>query len=250
MNLIESVLGNWNDEEWKARLASLEVDEFRLDQWEAQKNRLRKKTVGGVELAVALPRLCQLKDGDVLACTATDAIVVRITLKEVMIIDLGGAVGLPPDAIARNCFELGHALGNQHWPAVVKGERVYVPLTVDRKVMDSVMRTHRFEHVTHAFVPGADVIPYLAPHEARRLFGGADATPHSHTAAYQTAMPGTTHSHIHAHPHRHADGTTHTHPHAHAHEHPHQAAPVGIHQHAELHGSFAAHDHAHDDKTQ
>jgi urease accessory protein len=46
--------------------------------------------------------------------------------------------------------------------------------------MASVMKTHAFPGVTYEFVPGADVIPYLAPHEARRLFGGADATPHSH----------------------------------------------------------------------
>lgn len=246
MILIESVLGNCSDAEWKVRLAPLRIDEFRLDQWEAQKNRLRKKTVGGVELAVALPRLYQLKDGDVLACSDSDAVVVRITLKDVMVIDLSGAAALAPDAIARSCFELGHALGNQHWPAVVKDTRVYVPLTVDRKVMDSVMRTHRFEHVTYEFQPGASVIPYLAPHEARRLFGGADATPHSHTQAYQTAPAGGPHSHLHAHAHTHPDGTTHAHPHEHQHQHPHQSAPLGVHQHAELHGSFAAHDHVHD----
>ena len=45
--------------------------------------------------------------------------------------------------------------------------------------MASVMKTHAFEGVTYEFVPGAEVIPYLAPHEARRLFGcrgGARAT--------------------------------------------------------------------------
>ena len=69
------------------------------------------------------------------------------------------------------CVELGHALGNQHWAAVVKGRRVYVPLAVSRAVMASVMKTHSFEGVTYAFVPGADVIAHLAPREARRLFG-------------------------------------------------------------------------------
>jgi urease accessory protein len=54
---------------------------------------------------------------------------------------------------------------------------------VDRKVMDSVMRTHAFVGVTHEFVPGTEVIAYLAPHEARRLFGGANATPHTHLPA-------------------------------------------------------------------
>ena len=84
----------------------------------------------------------------------------------------------------RTCVELGHALGNQHWPAVVKDNQVFVPLTVDRKVMASVMRTHAFAGVEITFLAGAEVIPYLAPHEARRLFGGADSTPHSHVLDY------------------------------------------------------------------
>ena len=54
----------------------------------------------------------------------------------------------------RTCVELGHALGNQHWPALVKDTRVFVPLTVDRKVMASVMNTHRFEGIRYEFVPG------------------------------------------------------------------------------------------------
>jgi len=75
-------------------------------------------------------------------------------------------------AMAR-CVELGHALGNQHWPAVTNGTRVYVPLTVARAVMASVMKTHAFAGISYAFAPGAEVIPYLAPHEVRRLLGTA-----------------------------------------------------------------------------
>jgi urease accessory protein len=53
----------------------------------------------------------------------------------------------------------------------VKGLQVYVPLTVARAVMESVLKTHAFEHMTWAFVPGSEVVSRLAPHEARRLFG-------------------------------------------------------------------------------
>ena len=88
---------------------------------------------------------------------------------------------LAPEMAMRTCVELGHAMGNQHWPALVKGTVVYVPLTVDRKVMASVMNTHRFEGIRYEFVPGREVIPYLAPHESRRLFGGAEGPVHSHT---------------------------------------------------------------------
>ncbi|MGW0434361.1 urease accessory protein UreE [Micromonospora sp. NPDC003197] len=180
--LVESVVGNAGEPDWEVRLKAAQVDNLVLDQWEAQKNRLRKLTRDGTEVAISLGRGTRLRDGDILVWDepTTTAIVARIELGEVMVVDLGGLDGQPTELAIRSAVELGHAIGNQHWPAVVKGGSMYVPLTVDRKVMDSVMRTHAFVGITHEFVPGTEVIAYLAPHEARRLFGGADATPHSH----------------------------------------------------------------------
>ncbi|MGK5740389.1 urease accessory protein UreE [Micromonospora sp. URMC 103] len=180
--LVESVLGNANEPTWETRLGAVRVDRLMLDQWEAQKNRLRKHTVDGVEVALSLGRGNRLRDGDVLhwdEARAT-AIVAHVELGEVMVVDLGRLAKEPAELGLRSAVELGHAIGNQHWPAVVKGTRMYVPLTVDRKVMDSVMRTHDLSGISHSFVPGTEVIAYLAPHESRRLFGGADSTPHTH----------------------------------------------------------------------
>ena len=94
----------------------------------------------------------------------------------------------------------GHAIGNQHWPAVVKGTKVYVPLTVDKKVMLSVMETHHIEDITYRFIEGTEVIPYLAPHEVRRLFGGAGHESHSHEHVHGRIVT-----------HDHGDGHVHTH---------------------------------------
>ena len=182
MILVEKPLGNERDPSWAQLLEDAVIDTLDLDQWQAQKSRMRLRTDAGVEVAIALDRNSHLRDGDVLAWDEPNltAIVARVTLKEVMILKLDGLMGLPPEELARACVELGHALGNQHWPAVVKGTSVYVPLTVDQKVMESVMRTHAFEGITPEFAPGAEIIPHLAPHEAGRLFGGAESTPHSH----------------------------------------------------------------------
>jgi urease accessory protein len=182
MQLVESVFGNVNDPAWKHRLEGARIDHLELDQWEAQKNRLRKNTEGGVELALSLDRNQHLHDGDILAWDEAThaAVVARIQLKDVMVIRLTELLQHSPEQILRTCVELGHALGNQHWPAVVKENQVFVPLTVDHNVMASVMRTHAFHGIEYKFMPGAEVIPYLAPHEARRLFGGADSMPHSH----------------------------------------------------------------------
>lgn len=201
MLLIEAILGNVREEPWASRLASATVDQLVLDQWEAQKNRIRKPTRDDVEIALSLDRSSHLHDGDVLHWdeSTRSAIVVSINLQDVLVIKLSGLLDKSPQLLAQTCFELGHALGNQHWPAVVKETHVYVPLTVDRNVMQSVMRTHAFADISYEFVKGAEVIPYLAPHETRRLFGGADATPHSHAPG-----PGQPHTHAHPHPHHHS----------------------------------------------
>ena len=217
MIIIQQTLGNERDAAWRERLAAATIDALRLDQWEAQKSRLRKATEGGVELALSLDRATQLRDGDVLHWSEADgrAVVARIALNDVMIVDLNRALGGSPADVVRTIFELGHALGNQHWPAIVKGERVYVPLTVDRKVMASVMKTHAFADISYTFAPGVEVLPYLTPHDARRLFGGAGQASH-------------------AHPHGHGDGPANGHAHAHSHAHPHE------HDHHHDHGHGGA----------
>ena len=182
---VDAVAGRAADDGWPGRLEGARVDVLRLDQAEAQKSRLRKTTDGGVEVAISLDRGAQLRDGDILAWDEArgTAIVARIDLNEVLVIEVSGLLNRPPEVTAATCVELGHALGNQHWPAVVKGTAVYVPLTVARAVMASVMKTHALEGVTYEFVPGAEVIEYLAPHEARRLFGGAEGHRHDDARA-------------------------------------------------------------------
>ena len=206
MKVIETLLGNSEDPAWKVRLENARVDVLSLDQWQAQKNRFRRKTDGGIDLAISLERNLHLHDGDVLFWDSASrlAIITRIQLKDVMVIRLDGLLLQAPELLGRTCLELGHALGNQHWPAVVKGTNVYVPLTVNQQVMNSVMKTHAFEGITYEFVPGKTVIAYLSPHESRKLFGGAESVPHSH---------------IHDHEHDHV--IAHSHDQSHEHEHKH-----------------------------
>lgn len=176
MNIYSEIIGNLHDPKWAERATSDRVEYIELDQWTAQKSRFVVHSEAGDEYAVALKRHVQLTDGDILTHDALNRRIVafRIRLNDVLVADLSALVAAPTDELLHTAVELGHAIGNQHWPAVVKGTKVYVPLTVDRKVMASVMQTHRLEGVTCTFQPGAEVIPYLAPHEIRRLFGGTD----------------------------------------------------------------------------
>ena len=176
MQIYSEILGNLRDPQWAERAAGDRIEYIDLDQWTAQKSRFVARSETGDDYAVALRRHVQLADGDILHYDALNRRIVafRIRLNDVLVADLSALAGAPAGELLQTAVELGHAIGNQHWPAVVKGTKVYVPLTVDRKVMASVMQTHRLEGVVCTFQRGAEVIPYLAPHEIRRLFGGAE----------------------------------------------------------------------------
>lgn len=200
MNVYTEIIGNiHHSPEWASKLGEAEVETVYLDQWTAQKSRFLAKSDKGNEYPVALKRHSQVVDGDILYYSPEEkkAVVIRIELSPVLVIDMGGLAAKDPNTIIRISVELGHAIGNQHWPAVVKDTKVYVPLTVDKKVMLSVMETHHIEGITYEFQKGMEIIPYLAPHEIRRLFGGAGQESHSHEHIHEAC--GCEHMHTHHH---------------------------------------------------
>ena len=104
-----------------------------------------------------------------------------------------------PEQLIERCVQLGHALGNQHWPAIVQNGFVYVPMAVNRLVMNSVMNTHHFKDITFRFAPGSEIVDLLEPTQARRLFGGTERP----MDGGHTHAPLDGHAHHHAHHHMH-----------------------------------------------
>ena len=242
MKVYSEVIGNLNlSDEWGKKLADADIDYIYLDQWTAQKSRFLGKGISGKEYPIALARHSQIVDGDIVEYNpdTNTAVVLKIELSPVLVVDLSGLSGSKPEEIIRISVELGHAIGNQHWPAVVKGTKVYVPLTVDKKVMMSVMQTHHIEGIKYDFQKGVEIIPYLAPHEIRRLFGGAGHESHSHEHDHGHIVYA--HEHTHSHDHSHGE-MSHSHEHNHVHQHSHGDE---AHSHDHIHDSGEEHDHEH-----
>lgn len=182
MKVYRDILGNISQPEWQKRIATSQIEYIDLDQWTAQKSRFVARGDRGGEYAISLARHSTLSDGDIICYRADEGsmTVVRLRMNDIMVIDLGALMHQEIATALHIAVELGHALGNQHWPAVVQGSKVYVPLTVDRRVMQSVMKTHSLEHIAYSFRPADQIIPYLSPHEVRRLMGAAHHNEHSH----------------------------------------------------------------------
>lgn len=233
MKIYTEIIGNLYSPEWKEKAGKAEIDFINLDQWTAQKSRFVAKGDSDAEYAVALKRHSQLLNGDILEYRPETGkiVAIRIELSDVLVADLSALARKAPERIIHLSVELGHAIGNQHWPAVVKGTKVYVPLTVDKKVMESVMRTHHIEDIAYGFQPGSEVIPYLAPHEIRRLFGGTGPDSDVH--------------HHHMQPHEHAHTHTYEHTHAHSHDEAHEPGSAHTHEHIHGEGQDAVPMHTH-----
>lgn len=170
------ILGNIAEPQWAELYAASAVEHITLDQWAAQRSRLKAVGDRGNEYAIALKRRTTLRDGDVVSYNAEERqmAVIRLRLNDILEIDLGALANMDSETIISTAVELGHAIGNQHWPAVVRGTKVFVPMTVDRKVMQSVMNTHRIPHIAYSFRSAEQIIPYLSPHEVRQIVGHND----------------------------------------------------------------------------
>jgi urease accessory protein len=147
------------------------LDEVSVEERQAHKSRLRLQTSKGRELGLVLPRGMKLADGDVFALADEEGqadgqgcgVLVHILLQEVMVLTL-----LPTAKVLKrlhHLVRLGHVLGNQHWPVAIVGEQVLVPVSLDRAVMETVLRTH---HLTNFF----------SIHYERRAWPQEEATSH------------------------------------------------------------------------
>ena len=183
MEIFTEIKGNIHAPEWKYFIEGRPIEQIDIDQWTAQKCRFTVMSDRGNQYTIALKRHEQLRDGDILSYDpqSEEVVSIRIHFNEVMVAELTSVIIEPLEEIIRTAVELGHALGNQHWRVVVKGTKVYVPITVDREVMESVMRTHHLEGVVCQFRAGEEVASELEPHEVRHLFGGASHQDFAHT---------------------------------------------------------------------
>ena len=202
MDVYRTIIGNIADPLWQERLQKCDIDNVLLDQWNAQKSRLLAIGESGRPYAIALERGVRLRDGDIIAynTSSRSMVVVRLRLSEVMIVDLSSLFRRSPTEAIATAIELGHAIGNQHWPAVVRGAQVFVPMSIDRKVMESVMKSHPIEGLEYEFRPGSEIIPYLSPHELRLLFGGStEQCYHNHNHSHNEHHHTHSHHKVHAH---------------------------------------------------
>ena len=129
MKIYTEIIGNLQDPEWVKKAREAEIEYIDLDQWTAQKSRFVVKGDRENEYAVALKRHSQMLDGDIIEYLPEQRRIaaIRIRLNDVLVADLSDLARQTPETIIHISVELGHAIGNQHWPAPYRRCRLLVP---------------------------------------------------------------------------------------------------------------------------
>ena len=149
MFIADTLLGNLvADTELAYRVQAMEkagaVARVAISASEAQRRRMRLTSETGVDVGIVAEGNAPLKNGDVLSHAGDESqlVVVEVAPAEAMAIRM---VPRPADeaSFAAGVL-LGHMLGNQHWPITVEGAAVLTPVSIDRHVMEAVVRTHGF----------------------------------------------------------------------------------------------------------
>jgi urease accessory protein len=149
MQYLSRCLGNiHHDPGLRARVATWQqdgtLDDAIVDERDTHKGRLRIFTEKGQEYGLLLARGTVLAAGDVFLLEEGEgAVRISLTPQELMVLTLRDDLSVQERL--RWAVRAGHVLGNQHWPVAVVGEHLLTPVTIDRAVMETVLKTH---HVT------------------------------------------------------------------------------------------------------
>jgi urease accessory protein len=156
--VVDTMLGNVHHDEHlalsvQAREKNGSALRIRISASDAQRRRLRVSSESGTEVGVNIAHGEALHDGDVLApgSDGDQVVLVEVAPSEAMAIRVD--VEIPAEQLFAYGVRVGHMLGNQHWPIEVEKDVVLTPVTIDHKVMETVLATHGFEGLTWEFIP-------------------------------------------------------------------------------------------------
>ncbi|MEM6451131.1 MAG: urease accessory protein UreE [Cyanobacteria bacterium P01_D01_bin.105] len=138
--LAQTYLGNAREDEGLAKRVGqaiaaglcLEVEIGRSDR---TKGRILTRTASGQPVGLMKDRDWQLREGDVLETVQGHLVLVHVEAQPLMALRFSPNAHNHPTALV----QLGHTLGNQHWPITVRGDVVYVEMVATQAQMEKVV---------------------------------------------------------------------------------------------------------------
>ena len=110
--------------------------EVNLSQIDRGKGRIHAQSDSGISVGIIKSRDWLLREGDVLETKQGKLLLVHIQAQELMVLSFAESVVNNPIEL----IHLGHVLGNHHYPIIVKDNKIYLQLIVDKEVIEATIR--------------------------------------------------------------------------------------------------------------
>lgn len=110
--------------------------EVNLSQSDRCKGRIYAQSTSGIAVGIIKSRDWLLREGDVLEIEQGKLLLVHIQSQELMVLSFSNSV--VNNAI--DLIHLGHVLGNHHYPIIVKNNKIYLQLIVDKEKIELAIR--------------------------------------------------------------------------------------------------------------
>jgi len=117
--------------------ASKQLLEVHLQQSDRAKGRISCKSTSGKAIGIIKSRDLKIHTGDVYQTNQNNLLLVQLLAEEVLILSL------PKETkdSAGQLVQLGHLLGNQHYPIQIKNQKVYVQLNSNQNHQTDLKNT-------------------------------------------------------------------------------------------------------------
>ena len=112
--------------------------ELTLKPEDRQKGRIHAHTASGVEIGIIKSRDRSLESGDLFETDSGKILLINLQETELLLLDLSK---VDSNITLSKLVELGHTLGNHHYPLKVEGNLIHVRLNTDKLTAESLIKS-------------------------------------------------------------------------------------------------------------
>ena len=137
MEIARDYLGNVDDNADLAQmLASESCWVVRLQESDRRKGRIHAQTNSEVAVGIIKDRNYLMRSGDLFKTDSGRLLLVELQERELLVLDLDA---VDKNIAAEKLVQLGHTLGNHHYPITLQDNKIYVQLVTDKATLEKII---------------------------------------------------------------------------------------------------------------
>ena len=131
-------LGNINDDCDLAKSTAIETClKVHLTQSDRTKGRIHAYTDCGIAVGIVKSRDRLLQSGDIFQTQSRKLLLIHLQEQKLLVLDFSA---IEANTYSTKLVQLGHLLGNHHYPIFIQGDRVMVQLVDNTTIIEKIIR--------------------------------------------------------------------------------------------------------------